>query len=201
MKGGFTNRDKRPHCYRGPTLTRSEPPSSSGLGRRPFTPVTRVRIPLGVRRRYGSSRTTWSCGAVWSARRPVKPEVAGSNPVRTANLTGSSEQVRRGRVAQLEEHSPEKRGVPGSTPGPTTYRGPPHGRASPRSCFFSAVQHVITTEGRGTPCEASELPKIQPNVISHCLDPLLHVGPTRRGSLGPVGDDPQQEDDLMSPAA
>ncbi len=26
-----------------------------------------------------------SCGAVWSARRPVKPEVAGSNPVRTAN--------------------------------------------------------------------------------------------------------------------
>ena len=25
-----------------------------------------------------------SCGAVWSARRPVKPEVAGSNPVRTA---------------------------------------------------------------------------------------------------------------------
>ena len=33
----------------------------------------------------------WSCGAVWSARWPVKPEVAGSNPVRTANLTGSSE--------------------------------------------------------------------------------------------------------------
>ena len=114
----------------------------------------------------------WSCGAVWSARRPVKPEVAGSNPVRTANLTGSSEQVRRGRVAQLEEHSPEKRGVPGSTPGPTTYRGPPHGRASPRSCFFSAVQHAITAQRRGTPCEASGLPKIQPKVISHCLDPL-----------------------------
>ena len=29
-------------------------------------------------------RETWSCGAVWSARHPVKVEAAGSNPVRTA---------------------------------------------------------------------------------------------------------------------
>ena len=93
----------------------------------------------------------WSCGAVWSARRPVKPEVAGSNPVRTANLTGSSEQVRRGRVAQLEEHSPEKRGVPGSTPGPTTTRGPPHGRASPCSWFLLTVQHTIAAHRDGHP--------------------------------------------------
>ena len=28
--------------------------------------------------------STWSCGAVWSGRRPVKAEAAGSNPVRTA---------------------------------------------------------------------------------------------------------------------
>ncbi len=30
-------------------------------------------------------RETWSCGAVWSARHPVKVEAAGSNPVRTAS--------------------------------------------------------------------------------------------------------------------
>ena len=28
----------------------------------------------------------WSRGAVWSARRPVKPEAAGSNPVGTAEV-------------------------------------------------------------------------------------------------------------------
>ncbi len=28
--------------------------------------------------------TAWSCGEAWSSRRPVKAEVAGSNPVRTA---------------------------------------------------------------------------------------------------------------------
>src|SRR6476661_5177036 len=32
----------------GGWYARMTPPSSSGLGRRPFTPVTRVRIPLGV---------------------------------------------------------------------------------------------------------------------------------------------------------
>ena len=32
------------------------PPSSSGLGRRPFTPVARVRIPLGVLDRPGASQ-------------------------------------------------------------------------------------------------------------------------------------------------
>ncbi len=57
-----------------------------------------------------------TCGAVWSARRPVKPEVAGSNPVRSATS------VRRGggRVAQLVERAPEKREVRGSIPRPTT---------------------------------------------------------------------------------
>ena len=60
----------------------------------------------------------WSCGAVWSARRPVKAEVAGSNPVRTAKLTCFTAVC--GRVAQLAERPPEKRKVPGSMPGPTT---------------------------------------------------------------------------------
>ncbi len=41
----------------------------------------RSRPPLGAR--PGDGRT-WTCGAAWSARWPVKPEVAGSNPVRSA---------------------------------------------------------------------------------------------------------------------
>ena len=32
----------------------------------------------------------WGRGEVWSSRRPVKPEVAGSNPVAPANLTPGS---------------------------------------------------------------------------------------------------------------
>ena len=55
------------------------PPSSSGLGHHPFKVAARVRIPLGVR-----NHINWSRGEVWSSRRPVKPEVAGSSPVGTA---------------------------------------------------------------------------------------------------------------------
>ena len=62
-------------------------------------------------------RRTRSRGAVWSARRPVKPEVAGSNPVGTAPPWAVH-----GRVAQLAERAPEKREVTGSTPVPTTQR-------------------------------------------------------------------------------
>src|SRR5688500_10892924 len=68
-----------------------EPPSSRGLGRRPFKAVTGIRIPLGA---PGAVRVTLrrqprSGGADWLARRPVKAEVAGSSPVRTAR-PGSS---------------------------------------------------------------------------------------------------------------
>ena len=59
-----------------------EPPSSSGLGHRPFKAAARVRIPLGVQ--LAAASTAWSCRAARSARHPVKVEVAGSNPVRTA---------------------------------------------------------------------------------------------------------------------
>ncbi len=117
--------------------TRLLPPSSSGLGHHPFKVAARVRIPLGV--------LIWSAPASagkavrgpvvkWSSRRPVKPEVAGSNPVGTARnaaqpggvaATGSGTVHRlphNGRVAQLAEHTPEKRGVTGSTPVSTTTR-------------------------------------------------------------------------------
>src|SRR5205823_2513080 len=53
------------------TLSASQvngPPSSSGLGRRPFTAVTGIRTPLGVQTELRPElRFTGSCGAVWSA--------------------------------------------------------------------------------------------------------------------------------------
>ena len=64
-----------------------------------------------------------TCGAVWSARRPVKAEVAGSNPVRSAARSERQQDNRiwsPGRVAQLVERAPEKREVRGSIPRPTT---------------------------------------------------------------------------------
>ena len=63
----------------------------------------------------------WTCGAAWSARRPVKAEVAGSNPVRSAAVRKNNEH---GRVAQLVERAPEKREVTGSTPVSTTINSP-----------------------------------------------------------------------------
>ncbi len=71
-------------------------------------------------RRLSPSRT---CGAARSARRPVKAEVAGSNPVRSAARFRSrlrDSNLVPGRVAQLVERAPEKREVTGSTPVPTT---------------------------------------------------------------------------------
>ena len=71
-------------------------------------------------RRLSPSRT---CGAARSARRPVKAEVAGSNPVRSAARFRPAQRRSNlvpGRVAQLVERAPEKREVTGSTPVPTT---------------------------------------------------------------------------------
>ena len=69
-----------------------EPPSSSGLGHHPFKVAARVRIPLGVPHAI-TVEVPW-CS--WSARRPVKPEAAGSSPVGTA--TRPSEIARTGTV-------------------------------------------------------------------------------------------------------
>ena len=61
------------------------PPSSRGLGHRPFTAATRVRIPLGVRsNRFGENFNIKALWRSWLARRPVTAEVAGSSPVRVA---------------------------------------------------------------------------------------------------------------------
>ena len=44
------------------------------------------------------SKVLWSS---WSARRPVKAEVAGSSPVRTAKAQSACTSARQGQVAQL----------------------------------------------------------------------------------------------------
>ena len=106
----------------------TRPPSSSGLGPRPFTAVARVRIPLGVRTRASGRRLVQESGFVpseaswrsWLARRPVTAEVAGSSPVEVAERSVRSEMVgpipSQGSVAQLVERSTENRKVTGSTP-------------------------------------------------------------------------------------
>ena len=58
---------------------------------------------------------------VWSVRRPVKPEVAGSNPVVPASRI-SNEARLLGQVAQSVERRSEKPEVDGSTPSLTTTR-------------------------------------------------------------------------------
>lgn len=69
--------------------------------------------------------TTRGRGEVWSSRRPVKPEVAGSNPVAPARINRSDRKVRAfGQVAQLVEHRSEKPGVGGSSPPLTTTSEP-----------------------------------------------------------------------------
>ena len=81
-----------------PGEIRIGPPSSSGLGRRPFTAVARVRIPLGVHATttavgVAQSKALWRS---WLARRPVTAEVAGSSPVRVATTARHTDAFRPG---------------------------------------------------------------------------------------------------------
>ena len=105
----------------------TRPPSATVKG------CSKGRCPSNRRAiRHMPSRT---CGAVRSARRPVKAEVAGSNPVRSAARFESQPDDRiwpPGRVAQLVERAPEKREVRGSIPRPTTGKDPEQGIQAPR---------------------------------------------------------------------
>ena len=117
-------------------------PSSSGPGHRPFKAAARVRIPLGARKRsqqlhdhsslqdHRSCKTTWSRGEAWSSRRPVKAEVAGSNPVGTATRTSSSSSQRRGTTRGLAR--PDDLARPGSSVGMSARLK--SGRSTVRSC-------------------------------------------------------------------
>ena len=86
---------------------------------------------------------------VWSVRRPVKPEVAGSNPVvpakPRASALGSG-----GQVAQSVERRSEKPEVDGSTPSLTTIENPFIGRGFLMSDheFHNVVSGLRTRIGR-----------------------------------------------------
>jgi hypothetical protein len=71
------------------------PPSSSGLGFRPFKAATRVRIPLGAHNRIAHAPVEES----GRPHRPVKAEIAGSKPVGRADLPAVS--LRRPQVVRL----------------------------------------------------------------------------------------------------
>ena len=76
-----------------------------------------------------SGRETWSCGAVWSARHPVKVEAAGSNPVRTAVTKGphpagmrASSCATRVRLRAPAQPVPERRSRDPQSPSDTAVR-------------------------------------------------------------------------------
>src|SRR5205823_13715595 len=61
---------------------KTEPPSSSGLGRRPFTAVTGIRTPLGVRMSQGPV-LQFGVHAALSRRRPRVQIPSGPLEIRT----------------------------------------------------------------------------------------------------------------------
>ena len=84
-----------------PRAVMPRPPSSSGLGHRPFTPATRVRIPLGVRitvRRRRAHREAPECEAAHSRFGREPPDV----PVELSmSKRAVSVETTQGPVAQL----------------------------------------------------------------------------------------------------
>ncbi len=146
------------------------PPSSSGLGRRPFKAVTRVRIPLGVqcREHRRSGRIGVAPERTASASLPKPSErPPGRSGGRTTVLVPwcslectlacqargrgfKSRRDRHGRVAQSAERPPEKRKVTGSTPVPTTTRTT---RSDPVSGLAWCSFRVPDPAGVQLPCK------------------------------------------------
>ena len=138
---GRLSRPTRRRAARGPWLYSLElspmgrwrgagPPSSSGLGRRPFKAEARVRIPLGARHQHICARR-----GVRSSSPPCQGGDRGIE-ARRARWASESETARSpisGEVAQLVEHAAENRGVGGPIPPlptPLSYR-PSLGRNEP----------------------------------------------------------------------
>ena len=154
----------RHECHRIDAATLSvsgggEPPSSSGLGRRPFTAVTGIRIPLGVRFEHlvlwCSLECTPPCQGGGRGFKSRQDRVLGTHEsVKCDSHAAVSERQRanwreqratarrvsrraasatqdHGRVAQLAEHAPEKREVTGSTPVPATRKSLEHDTRRP----------------------------------------------------------------------
>ncbi len=90
----------------------SRPPSSSGLGLRPFKAAAPVRIRLGV-------RITWSChqqGPVAQLVSAPPCHGGGRGFESRRGRSASSSRARSGQIAQLVERPTENRKVGGSTP-------------------------------------------------------------------------------------
>ncbi len=91
---------------------------SGHYARRAAPIVQRSRTPAFQAGNTGSNPVggTRGRGEAWSSRRPVKPEIAGSNPVVPARVSTRAP----GQVAQLEERRSEKPEAGGSIPPLTT---------------------------------------------------------------------------------
>src|SRR4029453_6341265 len=100
------------------------------------------------------------------ARRPVKAEVAGSNPVGTAR-TGTSCLLSPGQVAQSVERAAENRKVGGSIPSLPTTSGllrpsrasVPLGVLAPGSAIVLPSTPTAATKGRRSQSRSAGLPQ------------------------------------------
>ncbi len=164
---------------------RLRPPSSSGLGHHPFKVAARVRIPLGVRTHNSPGPVVKSGVHAGLSSRRSRVQVP-SGPLqgrREAALCAERVPVlgaRHGRVAQLAEHTPEKRGVRGSTPRSTTEKAPG------RSQICQGLRRV--SDGR-----LADLSVICPHSRSpHGLSegPDATVTPSNFTHVAPVADEP-----------
>ena len=111
------------------------PPSSSGLGHHPFKVAARVRIPLGVHINTTGPVVKSGVHAGLSSRRSRVQVPSGPQRHRCAK---AQRERADGRVAQSAERPPEKRKVPGSTPGSTTSVCPAVGCSARPSAGVSA---------------------------------------------------------------
>src|SRR5690606_38777111 len=98
-----------------------------------FDPAATLLYSIFSQRTAVTAPQTWSCGAVWSARHPVKVEAAGSNPVRTASPRRPAPARARGPSALSGPGLPQERTA--ATPAP-----PATARQNPRPRAHRAAQ-------------------------------------------------------------
>ncbi len=140
-------------------------------------------------------RETWSCGAVWSARHPVKVEAAGSNPVRTAARPRTVQTVR---GFPVPEPPPDRRPRPRRSRSPTRqipsgpqsspvsiidtglFRAPPHPRTPAPDAQHSAL---------GAPSPNSPAPRAPrgPQCPSRGLDGVTFARYSKDRASSPCG--------------